>query len=77
MPSSVTSTTRQIGSTEERTRTNLARFSPLRRRIAFEIAFRSATEMGIVSLIVHALVPGYLFIIAGALAGVIAGMLIE
>jgi predicted branched-subunit amino acid permease len=32
---------------------------------------------GLVSLIVHALVPGYLFIIAGALAGVIAGMLIE
>ncbi len=32
---------------------------------------------GIVSLAVHALVPGYLFIIAGALAGVIAGMLIE
>lgn len=32
---------------------------------------------GIVSLAVHALVPGYVFIIAGALAGVIAGMLIE
>lgn len=32
---------------------------------------------GIVSLVVHALVPGYLFILAGALAGVIAGMLIE
>jgi predicted branched-subunit amino acid permease len=32
---------------------------------------------GLVSLIVHALVPGYFFIIAGALAGVIAGMLIE
>ncbi|WP_262272657.1 AzlC family ABC transporter permease [Microvirga yunnanensis] len=32
---------------------------------------------GIVSLIVHALVPGYVFIIAGALAGVAAGMLIE
>jgi predicted branched-subunit amino acid permease len=32
---------------------------------------------GLVSLIVHTLVPGYLFIIAGALAGVIAGMLIE
>lgn len=32
---------------------------------------------GIVSLVVHALVPGYLFIIAGALAGVLAGMLIE
>lgn len=32
---------------------------------------------GIVSLIVHALIPGYAFIIAGALAGVIAGMLIE
>jgi predicted branched-subunit amino acid permease len=32
---------------------------------------------GLVSLIVHALVPGYLFIIAGALAGVVAGMLIE
>ena len=29
------------------------------------------------SLIVHALVPGYVFIIAGALAGVAAGMLIE
>jgi predicted branched-subunit amino acid permease len=32
---------------------------------------------GIVSLVVHALVPGYLFIIAGAVAGVLAGMLIE
>jgi predicted branched-subunit amino acid permease len=32
---------------------------------------------GVVSLIVHAMVPGYLFIIAGALAGVVAGMLIE
>jgi predicted branched-subunit amino acid permease len=32
---------------------------------------------GLVSLIVHALVPGYVFIIAGALAGIIAGMLIE
>jgi len=32
---------------------------------------------GLVSLVVHALVPGYVFIIAGALAGVIAGMLIE
>jgi predicted branched-subunit amino acid permease len=32
---------------------------------------------GLVSLIVHALVPGYVFIIAGALAGVAAGMLIE
>jgi branched chain amino acid efflux pump len=32
---------------------------------------------GLVSLIVHTLVPGYVFIIAGALAGVIAGMLIE
>lgn len=32
---------------------------------------------GVVSLIVHALVPGYAFIIAGALAGVAAGMLIE
>ncbi|MBB3019120.1 putative branched-subunit amino acid permease [Microvirga lupini] len=32
---------------------------------------------GLVSLIVHALVPGYLFIIAGALAGVVVGMLIE
>jgi predicted branched-subunit amino acid permease len=32
---------------------------------------------GLVSLAVHAFVPGYLFIIAGALAGVIAGMLIE
>lgn len=32
---------------------------------------------GLVSLAVHALVPGYVFIMAGALAGVIAGMLIE
>lgn len=32
---------------------------------------------GLVSLIVHALVPGYLFIVAGALAGVAAGMMIE
>ncbi len=32
---------------------------------------------GLVSLIVNALVPGYAFIIAGALAGVVAGMLIE
>jgi predicted branched-subunit amino acid permease len=32
---------------------------------------------GLVSLAVHALVPGYFFIVAGALAGVIAGMLIE
>ncbi|WP_262028290.1 AzlC family ABC transporter permease [Microvirga sp. Mcv34] len=32
---------------------------------------------GLVSLVVHALVPGYGFIIAGALAGVAAGMLIE
>lgn len=32
---------------------------------------------GAVSLIVHALVPGYAFIIAGALAGVVAGMLIQ
>ncbi|GEO14425.1 transporter [Microvirga aerophila] len=32
---------------------------------------------GLVSLVVHALVPGYLFIAAGALAGVVAGMLIE
>jgi predicted branched-subunit amino acid permease len=32
---------------------------------------------GLVSLIVHALVPGYVFIIAGALAGVAAGMLVE
>jgi predicted branched-subunit amino acid permease len=32
---------------------------------------------GLVSLIVHAVVPGYVFIIAGALAGVAAGMLIE
>jgi predicted branched-subunit amino acid permease len=32
---------------------------------------------GLVSLVVHALVPGYAFIIAGALAGVAAGMLIE
>jgi len=32
---------------------------------------------GIVSFITHALVPGYGYIVAGALAGVIAGMLIE
>jgi predicted branched-subunit amino acid permease len=32
---------------------------------------------GLVSLICHAFLPGYLFIIAGALAGVAAGMLIE
>jgi predicted branched-subunit amino acid permease len=32
---------------------------------------------GLVSLIVHALVPGYFFIVAGALAGVLAGMLLE
>jgi predicted branched-subunit amino acid permease len=32
---------------------------------------------GLVSLVVHALVPGYVFIIAGALAGVAAGILIE
>lgn len=32
---------------------------------------------GAVSLVVHALVPGYAFIIVGALAGVAAGMLIE
>jgi len=32
---------------------------------------------GLVSLLVHALVPGYFFIVAGALAGVIAGMVIE
>ncbi|NIX78094.1 AzlC family ABC transporter permease [Microvirga terricola] len=32
---------------------------------------------GAVSLVFHALVPGYLFILAGALAGVVAGMLIE
>jgi 4-azaleucine resistance transporter AzlC len=32
---------------------------------------------GAVSLIVHAFVPGYVFIVAGALAGVIVGMLIE
>jgi predicted branched-subunit amino acid permease len=32
---------------------------------------------GLVSLVVHALVPCYVFIIAGALAGVAAGMLIE
>jgi predicted branched-subunit amino acid permease len=32
---------------------------------------------GLVALLVHAFVPGYLFIIAGALAGVAAGMLIE
>jgi predicted branched-subunit amino acid permease len=32
---------------------------------------------GLVSLVVHALVPGYVFIIAGAFSGVAAGMLIE
>lgn len=32
---------------------------------------------GLVALAVHALVPGYLFILAGALAGVAAGMLLE
>ena len=32
---------------------------------------------GLVSLVVHALVPGYVFIIAGALAGVATGMLLE
>jgi len=32
---------------------------------------------GIVSYVTHALLPGYVYIIAGALAGVIAGMLIE
>lgn len=32
---------------------------------------------GAVSLVVHALVPGYAFIIAGALAGVAAGMVLE
>jgi len=32
---------------------------------------------GLVALLVHALVPGYLFILAGALAGVAAGMLLE
>ena len=32
---------------------------------------------GLVALVVHALVPGYAFIIAGALAGVAAGMVIE
>jgi predicted branched-subunit amino acid permease len=32
---------------------------------------------GLVSLLVHALVPGYVFIIAGAVAGGVAGMLIE
>jgi predicted branched-subunit amino acid permease len=32
---------------------------------------------GIVSLLVHALVPGYVFILAGAVAGVVAGMLLE
>jgi predicted branched-subunit amino acid permease len=32
---------------------------------------------GLVSLVVHALVPGYVFIIAGALAGVAAGILVE
>jgi len=30
-----------------------------------------------VSVLVHALMPGYLFIVAGALAGVVAGMLLE
>ncbi|WP_230531252.1 AzlC family ABC transporter permease [Microvirga roseola] len=32
---------------------------------------------GLVSLLVHALVPGYFFILAGALAGVAAGMVLE
>lgn len=32
---------------------------------------------GLVSYVTHALVPGYVYIAAGALAGVIAGMLIE
>jgi predicted branched-subunit amino acid permease len=32
---------------------------------------------GLVALVVHALIPGYVFIVAGALAGVAAGMLIE
>jgi len=32
---------------------------------------------GTVSLIVHTLVPGYAFIVVGALAGFVAGMLIE
>jgi predicted branched-subunit amino acid permease len=32
---------------------------------------------GLVSLVVHALVPGYAFLIAGTLAGVITGMLLE
>ena len=32
---------------------------------------------GLVALVVHALVPGYVFIIAGALAGVATGMAIE
>ncbi|HEU6441128.1 MAG TPA: AzlC family ABC transporter permease [Microvirga sp.] len=32
---------------------------------------------GVVSFVTHALVPGYGYIVAGALAGVIAGMLIE
>ncbi|AWM88156.1 AzlC family ABC transporter permease [Microvirga sp. 17 mud 1-3] len=32
---------------------------------------------GLVSVAVHAFVPGYFFIVAGALAGVIAGMLLE
>jgi predicted branched-subunit amino acid permease len=32
---------------------------------------------GLVSLLFHAFMPGYLFIIAGALAGVATGMLVE
>jgi predicted branched-subunit amino acid permease len=32
---------------------------------------------GLVALVVHALAPGYFFIIAGAVAGVVTGMLVE
>ena len=32
---------------------------------------------GLVSLVVHALVPGYAFLIAGTIAGVVTGMLLE
>jgi predicted branched-subunit amino acid permease len=32
---------------------------------------------GLVSLVVHAFVPGYVFIIVGALAGVATGMLMK
>jgi predicted branched-subunit amino acid permease len=32
---------------------------------------------GSVALVVHALVPGYAFIIAGALSGAVAGALLE